>query len=226
MTAERTTALAGPKAPGTAAIDRTLNPAVRADTMAGTTAPPARSAAAIRPETGRLYQVDWTAFEDWCRRRGRVGLPADAATVADFLTEAAANPQRWRPGPPRGRHCRAARDCLKVGGAWYNRPFEPGEGLEPGHSRGRPRARRVVPPPTLRQSREMAPAIAFTGVKRVPCQKNLKCYSPGPSSPKNLQIRRECATLNHLMGDPLPDGRSFVRNGPLLEGHSFSSEAR
>jgi hypothetical protein len=42
------------------------------------------------PETRRLYTADWTAFENWCRRAGRICLPADAATVADFLTEAAA----------------------------------------------------------------------------------------------------------------------------------------
>ncbi len=41
-------------------------------------------------ETRRLYTADWTAFEDWCGRAGRSCLPADAATVADFLTEAAA----------------------------------------------------------------------------------------------------------------------------------------
>jgi integrase len=41
-------------------------------------------------ETERLYTADWTAFETWCARAGRICLPADAATVADFLTEAAA----------------------------------------------------------------------------------------------------------------------------------------
>jgi hypothetical protein len=42
------------------------------------------------PETSRLYAADWAAFETWCRQAGRLWLPADAATVADFLTDAAA----------------------------------------------------------------------------------------------------------------------------------------
>ena len=40
-------------------------------------------------ETERLYAADWRAFEDWCRARSLVPLPADAATVAAFLTEGA-----------------------------------------------------------------------------------------------------------------------------------------
>jgi hypothetical protein len=53
----------------------------------------ARGAARQRvtsPETRRLYAADWAAFEDWCRQAERVWLPADAAAVADFLTDAAA----------------------------------------------------------------------------------------------------------------------------------------
>jgi hypothetical protein len=38
-------------------------------------------------ETERLYAADWRAFEDWCRPRSLVTLPADATTVAAFLTE-------------------------------------------------------------------------------------------------------------------------------------------
>jgi hypothetical protein len=56
---------------------------------------PTASRAATRrrvasPETRRLYAADWATFETWCRQAGRVWLPADAATVADFLTDAAA----------------------------------------------------------------------------------------------------------------------------------------
>jgi len=40
-------------------------------------------------ETERLYAADWRVFEDWCRQRRLVPLPADATTVADFLTEGA-----------------------------------------------------------------------------------------------------------------------------------------
>ena len=40
-------------------------------------------------ETERVYAADWRAFEDWCRLRSLVPLPADAATVAGFLTEGA-----------------------------------------------------------------------------------------------------------------------------------------
>nr|WP_294546247.1 hypothetical protein [uncultured Rhodopila sp.] len=42
-----------------------------------------------RPETQRLYKADWAAFEDWCSARALTTLPADPATVAAFLTEAA-----------------------------------------------------------------------------------------------------------------------------------------
>jgi hypothetical protein len=50
--------------------------------------PPAsvRSAGA---ETLRLYARDWTSFESWCAATGRTALPATAATVAAFLSEAA-----------------------------------------------------------------------------------------------------------------------------------------
>jgi site-specific recombinase XerC len=41
------------------------------------------------PETLRLYALDWTSFETWCAAAGLAPLPATAATVAAFLTEAA-----------------------------------------------------------------------------------------------------------------------------------------
>jgi site-specific recombinase XerC len=41
------------------------------------------------PETLRLYALDWISFETWCAAIGRTALPATAATVAAFLTEAA-----------------------------------------------------------------------------------------------------------------------------------------
>jgi hypothetical protein len=40
-------------------------------------------------EMRRLYQADWVVFETWCDAAGRTALPADAATLAAFLTEAA-----------------------------------------------------------------------------------------------------------------------------------------
>jgi hypothetical protein len=38
----------------------------------------------------RLYQADWVLFEAWCDAAGRTALPAEAVTLAAFLTEAAA----------------------------------------------------------------------------------------------------------------------------------------
>ena len=43
----------------------------------------------VGPETQRLYKADWASFEDWCSARALTTLPADPATVAAFLTEAA-----------------------------------------------------------------------------------------------------------------------------------------
>ena len=43
----------------------------------------------VSPETQRLYKADWASFEDWCGARALTTLPADPATVAAFLTEAA-----------------------------------------------------------------------------------------------------------------------------------------
>src|SRR5271165_2877277 len=43
----------------------------------------------VNAETERLYAADWRAFEDWCRLRSLLPLPADATTVAGFLTEGA-----------------------------------------------------------------------------------------------------------------------------------------
>jgi site-specific recombinase XerC len=48
-----------------------------------------RSAGRASPETLRLYATDWIAFETWCAAAGRVALPADATTVAAFLTDGA-----------------------------------------------------------------------------------------------------------------------------------------
>jgi site-specific recombinase XerC len=55
-------------------------------------APPARARLprrAAAPETLRLYARDWAAFEAWCATSGRTVLPATAATVVAFLSEAA-----------------------------------------------------------------------------------------------------------------------------------------
>jgi integrase len=41
-------------------------------------------------ETKRLSAADWATFERWCDAAGQPALPADAATVAGFLQEAAA----------------------------------------------------------------------------------------------------------------------------------------
>jgi hypothetical protein len=56
--------------------------------------PPSRARSPVRPaaaETLRLYALDWTSFETWCTAAGVTPLPATAATVAAFLTEAAAS---------------------------------------------------------------------------------------------------------------------------------------
>jgi hypothetical protein len=45
-------------------------------------------AAPLARETRRLYRSDWQAFATWCDGAGRVALPADATTVAAFLTAA------------------------------------------------------------------------------------------------------------------------------------------
>jgi site-specific recombinase XerC len=42
------------------------------------------------PETLRLYAADWAAFDDWCCKQGSVSLPADATSVAAFLSAGAA----------------------------------------------------------------------------------------------------------------------------------------
>ncbi len=43
----------------------------------------------VSPETQRLYKADWASFEDWCGARALTTLPADPATVAAFLNDAA-----------------------------------------------------------------------------------------------------------------------------------------
>jgi integrase len=53
----------------------------------------------VSPETQRLYKANWASFEDWCGGRALTTLPADPATVAAFLTEAA--PGRWAAAPRR-----------------------------------------------------------------------------------------------------------------------------
>ena len=45
----------------------------------------------VSPETQRLYNADWASFEGWCGARALTTLPADPATVAAFLTAAAAS---------------------------------------------------------------------------------------------------------------------------------------
>jgi site-specific recombinase XerC len=47
-----------------------------------------RSARPESPETWRLYARDWTAFTTWCAATRQTPLPASAAAVAAFLTEA------------------------------------------------------------------------------------------------------------------------------------------
>jgi hypothetical protein len=47
---------------------------------------PRRSKGPASPETLRLYAADWTSFETWCATAGQAALPADAATVAAFLS--------------------------------------------------------------------------------------------------------------------------------------------
>jgi hypothetical protein len=91
MTANRVAAMADQRPTGAAVAPVTADQAGRGVT-AGVTAPPgpAPRRHPASPETRRLYAADWATFEDWCRQAGQVWLPADAATVADFLTEAAA----------------------------------------------------------------------------------------------------------------------------------------
>ncbi len=43
----------------------------------------------VSPKTQRLYALDWTAFEAWCKGQGREVLPAASATVAAFLAAGA-----------------------------------------------------------------------------------------------------------------------------------------
>jgi integrase len=62
------------------------------------------------PETRRLYALDWTAFELWCAAAGRISLPATAATVVAFLTEAA-------PGLSAGALARRATEHAREGSA-------------------------------------------------------------------------------------------------------------
>ena len=50
-----------------------------------------RSKGPASPETLRLYAVDWTAFETWCATAGQAALPADAATIAAFLSAGTAS---------------------------------------------------------------------------------------------------------------------------------------
>ncbi len=46
--------------------------------------------AGLAPSSRRAYDRDWTVFTSWCSRTGHDALPAAPATVARFLTEAAA----------------------------------------------------------------------------------------------------------------------------------------
>ena len=63
----------------------------------------------LSPGTARSYAGIWELFTDWCAVTGHVPLPADPATVLDFLTEcpAAAATQRRRVIAIDHRHTRA-----------------------------------------------------------------------------------------------------------------------
>ena len=52
-------------------------------------APAASPAVVLKPETRRLYAVDWAAFSLWCRNGNQTALPADAATLAAYLQDQA-----------------------------------------------------------------------------------------------------------------------------------------
>jgi integrase len=43
------------------------------------------------PSTKKAYATDFRTFTGWCDRHGRINLPADPATVADFLSDRALN---------------------------------------------------------------------------------------------------------------------------------------
>jgi hypothetical protein len=83
---------AGQANPAVIGGDRMTDDATAATTRAADhpggpdTPPPVRPAAA---ETLRLYARDWTSFATWCAAAGLTALPATAATVVAFLTEAA-----------------------------------------------------------------------------------------------------------------------------------------
>lgn len=47
-------------------------------------------AASKAPRTVRAYRSDLADFESWCREQGRAPLPADPATVADYIAAQAA----------------------------------------------------------------------------------------------------------------------------------------
>jgi hypothetical protein len=90
MTADRAAATANTTTPSHAMITCGQTTADRSETVSGASSSadpqPQRVAS---PETLRLYAGDWAAFEGWCHQRGVVSLPADAAMIAGFLTEAA-----------------------------------------------------------------------------------------------------------------------------------------
>ena len=60
----------------------------------------------LSDRTIRFYAGDWAAFAAWCRDAGAVALPAEAATLAAYLTAAAA---RLSPGAI-SRHLAAVTD--------------------------------------------------------------------------------------------------------------------
>jgi hypothetical protein len=96
MTTDRTATLADP-ASSAVTTNPDLNPSDRPEPDHPCVKRPVDPAGAVSvrhrgtvsAETERLYAADWRAFEDWCRQRSLVLLPADATTVADFLTEGA-----------------------------------------------------------------------------------------------------------------------------------------
>jgi len=68
-----------------------VTPAALAEPVRPEAAPAAATTRRGRtPETARLYRADWKSFQTWCDAAGVPALPADPATVANFLADAAA----------------------------------------------------------------------------------------------------------------------------------------
>jgi hypothetical protein len=91
MTTDRT---AGPADPMSAGVVPELDlngsdPSEATPRVGLATAVTARQRPPASAETQRLYATDWRVFEDWCRQQNLAPLPAEAATVATFLSEGA-----------------------------------------------------------------------------------------------------------------------------------------